>query len=926
VTGVSVTDDALPVVVKAKYTETLDDGTELTFRNEYKINVMVYETVEAKPETYRVTLDGAAYTTARPGDKVCVYSEDDTRILTNVTADGIEITKESNPFNTGYGCFIFTMPEGDVALTGTWEEIPVYYMVQFRMNGMGTAPAFQKILAGQKVVLPNEPSAEGASFDGWFKDSEFTEAWDFEKDTVTDNTVLYAKWTHVHNYSTVWFSDSDSHWHMCNCGGRADEEVHTPDHEGGATEEYAIACSICGYEMEAQLEHVHVYSETWNKDATKHWKACACGAKSEEGEHTAGDWIVDEEASADKVGKQHKECTECGYKMEEEDIPKTCAHSFTEKIADTEHYVRGSGSDCRTPYQYYYDCAYCDKWSFDHIWVSSEYGGHDWDEDSHCSVCGITFYHVNVGGCDITSQNAADVFGDGKVSYDKTTNTLTLNGYTYSGEGTSFSEDEYAAIVCDTGIHIKLVGENTIETTEGMNAGGIVVLEGDCTISGTGTLKVLADGGGIAVAGGSITVKSGKLVFGNGSRPVVAGIMGLGVTIEDGDIDIIADACGIYSVVPAMGITVKGGTVSISTNMDGGPYLVLDYSIGEPVWCEPDVTEYENCKVMASVNLDGSDAVEYNPEDMESYKFVEIAPLVHVHNITKVDAKEATHEAAGNIEYYYCNRCEKYYKDEAATQEITEEDTVIAKEAHDFGSAYRKDEVYHWQECECGFVQEKAEHSFGDDESCSVCGYTIETVIVNPFGDVKETDWYYPYVMFAYEHDLMGGKGEMPDGTLMFDPKNSITRAEFVQILYNKENTPDVEYTDRFTDVPDGMWYTDAILWAAREEIVSGKSADSFDVNGKITRQEIAVVLYNYALYKDYDVSEAADADLTGFVDVASVANWADTGMKWAVQYELISGKPMGEQMLLAPGESATRAEAATMMKSFMVAYEGITE
>ncbi len=626
VTGVSVTDDSLPILVKAKYAETLSDGTEITFRNEYKVNVMVYETVEAKPETYRVTLDGEAYTTARPGDKVCVYSEDDTRILTNVTADGIEITKETNPYNTGYGCFIFTMPEGDVALTGTWEEIPVYYMVQFRMNGMGTAPAFQKILAGEKVVLPNEPSAEGASFDGWYKDSEFTEAWDFENDTVTDNIVLYAKWTHVHNYSTVWFSDSDSHWHMCNCGGRTDEEVHTPDHEGGATEEYAILCSVCGYEMEAQLEHVHVYSETWSKDATKHWKECACGAKSEEGEHTAGDWIVDEEATTDKVGKQHKDCTQCGYKMEEEEIPKTCAHSFTEKIEDTDHYVRGSGADCRTPYQYYYDCAYCDKWSFDHIWVSSKYGGHDWDEESHCSVCGITFYHVNIGECDITSQNAADVFGDGKVSYDKTTNTLTLNGYSYKGDGTPFLEDENAAIVCDAGIHIQLIGENTIETTEGVNAGGIVVLEGDCTIDGTGTLNVIADGGGIAAAGGSITVKSGKLVLGTESRPVEVGIMGLGVIIEDGDIHITAGACGIYAMVSTMGIAVKGGNVSISTNMDGGPYMVLDYSVGEPVSCAPDVTEYENCKVMASVNVTGSGAVEYNPADMESYRYVEISP------------------------------------------------------------------------------------------------------------------------------------------------------------------------------------------------------------------------------------------------------------------------------------------------------------
>jgi len=663
VTGVAVSDD-WPVVVKANYTETLSDGTEITFRNEYKINVIVYENDEAKPETYSVTLDGEAYTTARPGDKVCVYSEDDTRILTNVTADGIEITKETNPYSTGYGCFIFTMPASDVALTGTWDAIPVYYRVQFSMNGVATNPVTQKILAGGKVTEPEVPVIGGLTFGGWFKDAECTQQWDFDVDTVSENMTLHALWTHVHDYSSTWLRDGTKHWKACRCGDITESAEHTPDHEGGATEEYAILCSVCGYEMEAQAGHD--YGDTWKQDETKHWKECACGAKAEEGEHTAGDWIVDEEATTDKVGKQHKECTQCGYKMAEEEIPKICAHSFTEKIADTEHYVRGSGSDCLTPYRYYYDCAYCDEWSLEHIWISSEYGGHDWDEESHCSVCDTTFYHVNVGGCDITSQNAADVFGDGKVSYDKTTNTLTLNGYGYKGDGTSFSEDEYAAIVCDAGIHIQLIGENTIETTEGMNAGGIVVLEGDCTISGTGTLTVLADGGGIAVAGGSITVKSGKLVLGTELRPVMAGIMGLGVTIEDGDIHIRADSCGIYSMVSTMGIAVKGGNVSISTNMAGGPYMVLDYSEGAPVPCEPDVTAYENCKVMASVNTSGSDAVEYNPADMESYKYMEIS-LDHVHVFDKEVATDTYKATAAT-----CMAKATYYKSCACGEKGTE--------------------------------------------------------------------------------------------------------------------------------------------------------------------------------------------------------------------------------------------------------------
>ncbi len=738
VTGVGVMDDSLPVVVKANYTETLSDGTEITFRNEYKVNVMVYENDEAKPETYRVTLDGEAYTTARPGDKVCVYSEDDTRILTNVTADGIEITKEENPYNTGYGCFIFTMPESDVALTGTWEAIPVYYRVQFSMNSVATNPATQKILAGGKVTEPDVLTIGGLTFGGWYTDEACTRQWDFDVDTVSENMTLYALWTHVHDYASSWLYDGTKHWKACRCGDITESAEHTPDHEGGATEEYAILCSVCGYVMEEQAGHD--YGDTWNQDETKHWKECACGAKSEEGEHTAGGWNIDEEATADKVGKQHKECTKCGYVMEEEEIPKTCAHSFTEKIADTEHYVRGSGSDCLTPYRYYYDCAYCEEWSFEHTWVSSEYGGHDWDAESHCSVCDITFYHVNVGGCDITSQNAADVFGDGKVSYDVTTNTLTLNGYTYSGDGTPFSEDEYAAIVCDTGIHIKLVGENTIEMTEGINAGGIVVLEGDCTIDGTGTLNVLADGAGIAAAGGSITVKSGKFVFGTGLRPITWGIMGLGVIIEDGDIDIIADACGIYAMVPAMGITIKGGNVSIATTMEGGAYWTLDYGVGEPVTCAPDITEYANCKIMASVNITGSDAVEYNPEDIDNYKYVEISSFGHIHSKTEIEAQPSTCTIQGWDAYKKCECGQLFDNDD------NEIDTIPYRSLaeHDYGSVYRKDETSHWQECECGEKMESSAHLYDSGEittapteteagvktyTCTICGATKEEAV-----------------------------------------------------------------------------------------------------------------------------------------------------------------------------------------------------
>ncbi len=186
----------------------------------------------------------------------------------------------------------------------------------------------------------------------------------------------------------------------------------------------------------------------------------------------------------------------------------------------------------------------------------------------------------------------------------------------------------------------------------------------------------------------------------------------------------------------------------------------------------------------------------------------------------------------------------------------------------------------------------------------------------NPFADVKESGWEYPFVKAAYDNKLMSGKSKDENGLIIFDPGNFMTRAEFVQTLYNKEGKEEVTYTARFTDVPDNQWYTDAILWAAENNIVAGKG-DKFDVSGKITREEMATILYKYATnYKGYET--AGRAEFTGYTDASSISNWATENMKWALHYGIMKGK----KEALAPKDNATRAECATMLSNFMEAYE----
>lgn len=466
--------------------------------------------------------------------------------------------------------------------------------------------------------------------------------------------------------------------------------------------------------------------------------------------------------------------------------PKPHVHSFTEKKKEESHFVTGSGADCLSQYKYYYECALCDEISTEDTWVSSEYGPHDLDANSYCRKCNATIYGINVGGRDVTDKNAADVFGDGKVSYDKSTHTLTLNGYTYEGDGVSFAEDEHAAILSNKGVNIQLLGENSIKTTEGMNVGGIVVLEGDCTISGTGTLSVLADGGGIALAGGNITVKSGKLVLGTESRSVEAGIMGLGVTIEDGDIDITAGSCGIYAMASAMGIAVKGGNVSIATDMQGGAYMVMDYGSGAPVPYAPNLTEYENCKVTASENVDGSDAVEYNPEDKEYYKYVDISHL------------------------------------------------------HKFADAWQKDAANHWKGCKCGEKSDVAAHTYNagvvtkqptetetgiKTYTCSVCGATKTEMI--PVVSKKQEEQ-------GQEQPTVEEPAPAPKGTTIKDQKGvsyKVTKSDAKSgtVTYQKPNSK----VSGTVTIPDTVTI-DGIVYK-----VTAIETNAFKKNKKITKVTI---------------------------------------------------------------------------------------
>lgn len=176
-----------------------------------------------------------------------------------------------------------------------------------------------------------------------------------------------------------------------------------------------------------------------------------------------------------------------------------------------------------------------------------------------------------------------------------------------------------------------------------------------------------------------------------------------------------------------------------------------------------------------------------------------------------------------------------------------------------------------------------------------------------PFGDVKSADWFYNDVKYVYEKGMMAGTAAD-----VFAPNTTTTRAMIVTILYRLEGSPAVTGTSSFVDVPAGQWYTDAVNWAAANQIVKGTSATTFAPNDSITREQMAAILYRYAQYKGYDVTKKAD--LSGYSDNSQISAYAKDALAWANAAKLINGVT---NTTLAPQGNATRAQVSAILHRF---------
>ena len=248
------------------------------------------------------------------------------------------------------------------------------------------------------------------------------------------------------------------------------------------------------------------------------------------------------------------------------------------------------------------------------------------------------------------------------------------------------------------------------------------------------------------------------------------------------------------------------------------------------------------------------------------------------HNMTHQEAKEAEPTEDGNVEYWYCENCKKYYSDEAGTAELAEEEVTI---------------------------------QFAD---------------IWPFTDMKirPGNWAFEGIRFAVKHRLISGDSS-DTGKTTVRPKDDISRREFIVILYRMAGQPALtDDTSPFPDMKlkaDGSkpFYYDAAVWAYQSGIVTGKSGNMLAGKDPITRQEIAVMMMRYADHAK--LSTADKANISGYSDYSAVSSWAKDALAWANAKGLITGREKNGVLSLSPKEHAQRQECATILQRFYNAF-----
>ena len=345
-----------------------------------------------------------------------------------------------------------------------------------------------------------------------------------------------------------------------------------------------------------------------------------------------------------------------------------------------------------------------------------------------------------------------------------------------------------------------------------------------------------------------------------------------GVVTVSYDADLLAldsaDICGDYHVISDDAGTVTFGYVSLGGICTGDTIAQLRF---QPKVCA-------EAKTMITVTRDQCN--NSHPAAQETLRVT----LTHANTEVR-DAIAATCTTAGYTGDTYCTDCGK----------LIAKGEIIEALGHDYATET--------------VAPTCTDHGY-TTYTCTVCGDSYTADFVAPycasarFTDVALDDWFHEAVDYVAENKLMVGVS-----ATAFDPEGVMNRSQIVTVLYRMASSPEVTEAAPFSDVVAGSFYADAVAWATANGITTGVSADKFNPNGSVTREQMVTFLYRYVKFTGADMT--VSGDLSAFEDAASVSTWAVEAMTWAVEKGLISGVTA---TTLEPTSTTNRAQVATVL------------
>ena len=744
-----------------------------------------------------------------------------------------------------------------------------------------------------------------------------------------------------HSWADAWMHDDTHHWHNCenaNCPVTENSgKSGYAEHSGGtATCQAKAVCETCGQAYGELKEHPwadatctepktcpvcqtvegtalgHDFeSGTWQSDGDHHWKKCSrCDVTDEANKapHSGG--------TATCIAKA--ECVTCGtaygaldannhigvlgvWQSNEDKHWKE--YSCCQVHANEGNHQWDEGRETKSPTctedgVKTFTCSQCNNTKTEPISAL----GHDFengtwqsDGDHHWKKC---------SRCDVTDTKTAHRWNEGRETKSPTCTAAGEKTYTCTDCGRTKTEQIDAlghdwgewvvtkpATTSAAGEEKRVCQRNTSHTetrdipklTPAPSGGGSSSAPAvTVPVSGSGdTVHVSA-----SVSGSTAEVKeikSAELDKIGTDSAVVIDLSGLnkgvtGVTLSTDTIDSICktEADGVTIKLPNAELRVDRQTLAAVTEQAAGSKLRLVV--------EPDSTARSTMTAAQKSTLAGMK----NAAALEAY-FVSGDKRIH-------DFKGGSVELS--IPYRADGAIRAWFLKEDGTRE-----PVSAR--------YDKENalliLHHFSHYVIEDLDSSAAYTVcAKDDSCPIW----------LFADAAPTAWYHDGVHYCIENGLMQGVS-----TASFLPNGSTTRAQLVTILWRLEGNPAPVSAAGFSDVADGAWYAVAVRWAAGCGVVKGYDNGCFGPNDAVTREQMVTILYRYAQYKGYDVSIGEDTNILSFNDALTVSGYSIPAMQWACGSGLMTGAQRDGGMALAPRDTTTRAQTATLLMRFQSAF-----